>query len=93
MPAFTTRVELHNAIWSDYENLHKQMKQQGFSQTIRSDDGIVYELPPAEYDISANITRSDVIKRAKTAVAATSKSGAILITESAGRTWHGLSKA
>ncbi len=93
MTSFTTRVELHDATWSDYENLHKQMKQQGFSQTIRSDDGIVYDLPPAEYNMVANITRNDVIERAKTAVAATKNSGAILVTESAGRIWHGLSRA
>ncbi len=35
MASFTTRVELHSAQWSDYENLHAYMAQQGFSRTIK----------------------------------------------------------
>lgn len=93
MPMFITRVELHNANWSDYERLHEQMKKQGYTQTIRSDDGDVYELPPAEYHLSANITRTDATERAKRAVVATSKKGAVFVTEAVGCTWNGLAYA
>lgn len=90
MAQFTTRVELHNADWNDYVQLHAQMKRQGFSQTIRSDDGKVYELPPAEYDYSGSVTRADVLAKAKTAAGAVKPSYAVLVTESNGRTWSGL---
>lgn len=90
MAQFTTRVELHNADWNDYTQLHAQMKRQGFSQTITSDDGKVYELPPAEYDYSGSVTRSDVLNKAKAAASAIKTSYGVLVTESNGRTWSGL---
>jgi hypothetical protein len=43
---FMTRVELHDATYNDYLQLHGFMRQEGFTQTIRGDDGIVYQLPP-----------------------------------------------
>jgi len=90
MAQFTTRVELHDADWNDYTKLHAQMARQGFSQTIKSDDGTVYELPPAEYNYSGSITRSDVLNKAQAAVGAVKTSYAVLVTESDGRTWSGL---
>ena len=50
MAQFTTRVELHRATGEDYSSLHSAMEYQGFSRTIRSDDGIIYILPTAKYD-------------------------------------------
>ncbi|MGE0037572.1 MAG: hypothetical protein AB7S93_18300 [Xanthobacteraceae bacterium] len=90
MSSFTTRVELHDADWSDYAELHKAMGRQGFSQFITSDDGQTYELPPAEYDYSGNVTQSQVLEKAKLAAATTKKSFGVLVTKSAGRTWTGL---
>jgi hypothetical protein len=52
MANFTTRVELHDANWSDYVALHAEMAKQGFSQKITSDAGQTYKLPPAEYTYS-----------------------------------------
>ncbi len=89
MAQFTTRVELHNADWNDYVNLHAAMKQRGFSQTIRSDDGKIYQLPPAEYDYSGNSLRADVLNKAKAAAGSVKPSYAVLVTESNGRTWAG----
>jgi hypothetical protein len=92
MAGFTVRVELHNATWSDYEKLHTEMVGQGFKNTIKSDEGTVYELPPAEYNFEGNLTRAQVLERAKTAAGRTNLKYAVLVTESNGRTWHGLSK-
>lgn len=37
MATFMARVELHDAIYQDYVNLHSHMTQEGFTNTIRSD--------------------------------------------------------
>jgi len=90
MASFTTRVELHDANWDDYSKLHEKMRAQGFSQTITSDNGTVYQLPPAEYDYNGVVTRQQVLDKAKAAAAAVKSSYAVLVTESNGRTWWGL---
>jgi hypothetical protein len=92
MTSFTTRVELHKASSDDYDTLHEAMESRGFKRKIKSDTGVWYHLPEAEYDLSADITRGDVLDKAKAAVDSTGKKGMILVTESAGRTWNGLAK-
>jgi hypothetical protein len=54
MASFMTRVELHGANYQDYVNLHAHMTHEGFTNRIRGNDGAVYQLPPAEYDLTAN---------------------------------------
>ena len=93
MATFTTRVELHQADSDDYETLHSAMEDEGFSRLIHSDDGIWYHLPEAEYTISGSLTRSNILDRAERAANKTRKSSSILVTESAGRSWRGLSRA
>lgn len=90
MTWFTTRVELHDADWSDYTKLHAEMKKQGFAQTISSDDGKTYVLPPAEYFFDSGLTRSQVLDRAKVAAGAVKKSFGVIVTEGSGITWIGL---
>ena len=90
MSSFTTRVELHSADWGDYTTLHTEMKRQGFRQTITSDNGKTYALPTAEYDLVGQISRQDVLNRAKAAADKTLRSYEVIVTESAGRTWSGL---
>jgi hypothetical protein len=92
MASFTTRVELHHATREDYTLLHERMRTQGFFLAIRADDGTVYQLPPAEYDYTGAITRAQVLEKAKVAAASVKSSYAVLVTESAGRTWYGLGK-
>lgn len=92
MAQFTTRVVLHNADWKNYEALHGFMQLEGFKRTITSDDGTTYHLPDAEYDYSGQLTRAQVIEKAKAAAARTGKTYSVLVTESAGRTWSGLTK-
>lgn len=90
MAKFSTRVELHSASYSDYETLHAAMERRGFSRQITSDDGKTYHLPTAEYNISAALDRQQVLESAKVAATETGKSFEVLVTESDGRTWHGL---
>ncbi len=74
MASFTTRVELHDGTYQDYETLHAAMEREGFSRLIRSDSGQWYHLPTAEYDRSGNLTREQVIESAKRAASTTRKS-------------------
>ena len=90
MPNFMTRVELHNATYQDYENLHSAMETEGFERTITSDQGTTYHLPTAEYYRSTTLTRSQVLDSAKRAADKTKKHYAAVVTESNGVTWHGL---
>ena len=92
MTSFTTRVLLHGADADDYESLHSCMEDEGFTRIISSDDAD-YCLPEAEYNIVGEFPRSQVLDKAKTAAANTRKKYQILVTQSAGRTWHGLDKA
>jgi hypothetical protein len=93
VPAFTTRVELHHADNDDYETLHAAMEERGFSRFITSEDGITYHLPTAEYDYNGNETRAHVLGLAKAAANETGKKYAVLVTQSNGRSWHGLARA
>jgi len=84
---------LIDADWDDYQNLHDRMGQQGFSKTITSSDGIVYDLPDAEYNIVGALTKSDVMERAKNAARGTGKKFQVLVTEAVSRSWWNLDKA
>ncbi|HVB16639.1 MAG TPA: hypothetical protein VNF04_08915 [Stellaceae bacterium] len=89
MAIFTTRVELHGADEDDYETLHAEMKARRFTQTI-SASGKTYQLPTAEYNYRGNVTKHDVLNKAKAAASKTNRTYSILVTQSNGRTWTGL---
>lgn len=91
MANFTVRVELHNAQWSDYDQLHAAMEQKGFSRQITSDDGKTYQMPWAEYNGSANVSSAQVRDIAKAAADTTGKQNAVFVTEAVARAWVGLS--
>lgn len=95
MPSFTVRVQLVDVESSDsaYETLHGGMEGRGFTRTIRSDDGITYEMPFGTYNYVGDTTRSDVLDRAKRAASATKLQARILVTEANGRTWSNLERA
>lgn len=94
MPSFTTRVVLHDADWDDYTDvLHPAMAKQGFKRTITNSDGKTYDLPDAEYNLIGELTRQQVLDRAKAAAAMTKKKYSVLVTESNGRTWYNLDPA
>jgi len=93
MPAFTTRVELHDADPDDYEALGREMEKEGFKQTITTDDDMTFRLPPAEFDLSGKYTRVQVLQKAKNAASRTRRVYEVLVTQSKGRSWFGLQKA
>ena len=93
MAMFMTRVELHDANWNDYVNLHAAMAKQGFTTTITGSNGIVYDLPPAEYHLIGNLAANDVLARAQTAAGTVKRSHAVIVSETVGSTWNGLKVA
>jgi hypothetical protein len=92
MASFMTRVELHGATYQDYTNLHTYMAQEGFTNTIRSSDGILYQLPPAEYELIANCSAVQARDKASKAATRTLKAFAVLIIEYSSAAWVGLGK-
>ena len=92
MAEFMTRVELHDATYNDYLQLHGFMRQEGFTQTIRGDDGTVYQLPPAEYHIEAPWTAAQARDVASRAAQKTQKAFAALTAEYNAAAWRGLNK-
>lgn len=93
MANFTVRIELHQAVGSDYDSLHAAMEQVGFSRLITADDGQTYHMPWAEYNGSGNLTSTQVRDIARNAANTTGKNNAVLVTESTTRAWIGLSVA
>ena len=92
MTRFTVRVELHRANDRDYAVLHLAMEQRGFMRTITADDGRTYHLPTAEYDYEGESRRHHVLDLAREAARTTGTRFPILVTQSDGRTWTGLSE-
>jgi hypothetical protein len=92
MAAFNTRVELHDANYQDYLNLHSCMAHEGYRNTIRADDGTTYQLPPAEYNLVANCTIEQALEKAQRAAQKTRKSFAVLASEYNSCSWVGLGK-
>ena len=90
MARYTVRVELHNADNDDYESLHEYMEEEGFTRYIVDKDGEKYQLPTAEYNISSSGDKYAVLEKAKRAASRTGKRYMVLVTTSAGRTWHNL---
>jgi len=90
MDTFMTSIELHDANRKYCVKLHAAMTAQGFSNTIMANDGAVYELPPAEYYLSGNLTAAEVLKRAQTAASSVKHSHAAMVSETNGSTWSGL---
>ncbi|MGA2067947.1 MAG: hypothetical protein ABSG86_23460 [Thermoguttaceae bacterium] len=94
MARFTTRVQLNGRPTAeDYEDLHRAMRRRGFTRIIQAEDGKKYWLPHAEFNREADTTRAAVLEDAEAAAATISTDYGILVTESAGRTWHGLTAA
>lgn len=90
MARFTTRVELHGASEDDYEELHAAMAKKGFVRYITTTSGEKLKLPTAEYNYDGGASISEILNGAKAAAESTGQTFAVLVTESAGRTSHGL---
>ncbi|WP_197458725.1 type V toxin-antitoxin system endoribonuclease antitoxin GhoS [Gluconobacter japonicus] len=90
MLLFTVRFELHNAQSEDYDRLHEEMEKFHFKKTIKSNNGKIYELPTAEYNIIIDEKPEKILDNAYQAAINTGKSASVLVTPSAGRYWINL---
>lgn len=93
MASYTARVELHSAIYADYETLHTAMQNRGYLRTIVGDDGKTYWLPTGTYDMpsaSVDITRARAI--AAEAAQQTGKTLGVIVVERGQAAWQGLTQ-
>ena len=95
MPAFMTRVVLHNGDRDDYEELHQYMSDEGFVKTI-TDENATWELPDAMYDYRTNdekVTTLSVREKAKGAANKTKKGNTVFTVKYTAWSSMGLTKA
>jgi hypothetical protein len=65
----------------------------GFSRHLVDPDGNRFRLPLAEYNCESDGDKYAVLEEAKAAAERVGKRYSVLVTKSAGRTWHGLDQA
>jgi hypothetical protein len=93
MAKFLVRVELHGAVYDDYETLHAEMACRGFSREVVGDDGRTYQLPTAEYVIHSNSGLEGVRILAAAAAQATRRKYGVIVAEYFRSAWVGLAYA
>lgn len=93
MASYLVRVELHSATWDDYETLHAEMAERGFSREITGNNGLTYQLPTAEYDIEAESGLESVRALAADAARATRRKFGVIVAEYSRSGWVGLAHA
>lgn len=87
MAHFTVRVELHRGFKEDYLVLHKAMIQLKFVNYVIAEDGGKWLLPSAEYNLTGDYTKEEVLNLVITAAKKTGKNNWVIVTKSAGRAW------
>jgi hypothetical protein len=95
MANYSVRIELREAEVEDYASLDAAMIEEGFVRWIVAGGGIRQTLPTGEYNlIDSDLHQSVVLGRAEEAAYAVKPTPApsIMVTESAGRIWSGLSE-
>jgi hypothetical protein len=90
MAKYIARVELHAASYANYEFLHLQMAQRGFTRTVAGVNHTVYQLPTGTYFIASDIPLREVLNKAVAAANATLKSSAVIVAEWREAMWQGL---
>lgn len=90
MARFMARIELHQAAYQDYVNLHSHMAEVGYSTSIRADTGETYRLPPAEYGLVAQCSLQQALALAQRAAQKTGKRFAAVVCEYDACSWVGL---
>ena len=93
MASFLVRVELHGAAWDDYEALHAEMADRGFSREITGDNGNTYQLPTAEYVIHTDSGLENIRTLAAQAAQATGLKFGVIAAEYFRSAWVGLANA
>ena len=90
MSSYLVRVELHGANWNDYETLHSEMAVRGFSREITGNNGLIYQLPTAEYVIRTNDALEEVRELAAQAANSTGRKFGVIVAEYSRSAWRGL---
>ena len=94
MTRFMTRVQLNGYPTAEqYEKLHKEMKNRGFSRVIEGSDSKFYWLPHGEYYREVALTLNQVVNEAKAAAAAVSTDHEVLTSEAPASMWFNLKPA
>jgi hypothetical protein len=93
MAKYLVRVELHGATWDDYERLHSEMANRGFSREVTSDNGGTYRLPTAEYVIQTSHDLEGLRARAADAAKTTGRKYGVIVAEYSRSAWVGLAHA
>lgn len=90
MAKFITRVELYDAKGEDYKMLDEVMERGGFSKNITGSNGIIYQLPPAEYWIEGKLLLTNVLIVVQHAANTVKKKYGVFASEVVAATWEGL---
>lgn len=90
MPYFTIRVELETDNQNDYILLADQLIHFNMYTFIESEDGKPYYLPTGEFRLQGDFTLQQVLDRTILATKQFLKNCKILVTESNGTAWTGL---
>jgi hypothetical protein len=91
---FLTRIEIHGEkAATEYEKLNDIMAHEGFSRKIQSSESDIYYLPTGEYFIQTELNRDQVISAAIKIGNTLGTEYSILVSESIGITWGGLTKS
>jgi len=69
------------------------MTFRGFTGTITNGDGDTFQLLGGEYNYEGQATRAEVMAKARAAAIETGVEYAVLVTESAGRSYYNLDEA
>jgi hypothetical protein len=93
MSKFLVRVELHGGTWDDYETLHAEMAERGFSREVTGGNGRAYQLPTAEYVIHTDEGLEDVRALAAQAAQTTGRKFGVIVAEYSRSAWVGLASA
>lgn len=89
--SYTVRVVIKDGSFADYALLWDRMGRKGFTDEIRGDNGVVYKMPPGEYDLPESVLDTVQVREiAKEAASSTGREHAIFVTEAASRAWFNL---
>ena len=83
MANYIARVELHGATEEeDYEVLHDEMAQRGFTRQIQGNDGVEYQLPTGTYVVQdTDATLQTAYNAVEQAAAATEFEYSLIVTD------------
>jgi hypothetical protein len=91
MANYIARVELHKADSDDYEQLHTNMANKGYSRTIQGSDGKNYQLPTGTYVVrNTSVSLDTALNAAKEAAKETGKNYSIIVADWTQASWVGL---